>query len=184
MFANQVKALLFLLTFSLQEWAGGEEPFPSHCGADEHVYLNAKMAYESDASGFRPNNKSGNILSICADRGSEPISTLAIRYGAIGEIELEYKGNAARKVKIYLERTGPSMANQILFFSIGRRTYYILEGVGLAHGVSFYADEGRRVISYGSSGSELGVDYQHGELEINFYTPSSSMFVRARPLHQ
>ena len=184
MLAHQVIALLFLFSFSSQGWAASEEPFPSHCGADEHAYLNAKMAYVSDASGFRPNKERGNILSICADRRSEPIGTLAVRYGKIGAVELEYKGNATSKVKMYLERTGPSMADQILFFSVGRRTYYIVEGVGLAHGVSFYAVEGKPVISYGTSGSELGVDYQHGELEINFYTPSSSTFVRERPRHR
>jgi hypothetical protein len=181
MFANQLRALLFLLAFSSQGSAYSDEPFPSHCTADEHVYLTARLAYESDANGVRPNKKMGRILSICADRKSEPLGTLAIRYGVIGAVELEYKGNATTKVKIYLERTGQGMADQILFFAIGRRTYYIAEGVGLASGVSFYAVEKKRLISYGSSGSELGVDYQHGELEINFSAPSSSVLVREQP---
>lgn len=185
MSAHQVRTLLLALvaaSFSSAVLAEEENKLPSHCGSEEHMYLTAELVYESDARGIQQKRKNGKILSVCADRKTEPIASLSIRYGNIGAVELEYTGNAARKVRVYLERTGPSMARQVMFFSIGRRTYYISEGVGLEHGVSFYATEGKRLVSYGASG-ELGVDYQHGELEINFHTPSSSPFVRASPRH-
>jgi len=173
---KQIISLLLMLVFSQQAWAFVEEPFPSHCRDDEHVYLNAKMDYEPSPQGARLSKKRGIVLSICANRNEEPISVLAVRHGLIGTPELELIGDSNKKIKIFLERVGPSMALQIFIFSIGRRTYIISEGVGLENGISFRAIEGKKTMSYGKSS-----EYQHGTLEIDFKDPKSPLFIRKRP---
>ena len=148
----------------------------SHCRSGEHIYLNAKLDYELIDGNYRLRTSKGDILSICADQSSEPIRGFTVRYGKLGAAHLEYRASPKRRIKLHIEDTGPSMADQIISFSVGRRTYCIVEGIVLQIGVKFYAIEGEDTISYGEAG-----EYQHGPVEIDFRRISSPIFLKQRP---
>lgn len=162
----------FVVAIHLHAAAGAQA---SLCKASEYAYLNAEMVHRvNDPAQERTTG--GVILSVCSEQTREPIQRLTVRYGKPGEVLLERRATHARRMKIHLARTGPSMAMQVIAWTVGSRTYCITEGVGLEHGVAFYRVEGDVITEYGESS-----DYEHGPVDIDFYRRSSPVFMKQRP---
>jgi hypothetical protein len=165
-----------LVMVAAQSLAAEAGSLPTHCRPGEHIYLNVELGQAGLREKERPPADGGVLLSVCSAQEREPIRGLTVRYGTAGAVSLEHRANPTRRMRMHLERTGPSMAVQVLSFSVGLRTYCILEGIGLQHGVSFYAMDGDNLISFGESG-----EYQRGSMEIDFHRRSSPVFVKQRP---
>lgn len=101
---------------------------PSHCRADEISYLDASMGNIEGS----PKNigevkviKNGKILSLCVDVENGVASQLVYRYGAIGNVELEKVATANNKFWAYSRYFDPHVSDNLIFFNIGKYTYYI-----------------------------------------------------------
>lgn len=162
----------------------GQSALPSHCKANEHAYLNAKMAsvVRQKDGGYQLKAKNGKLLSICADKVQEPFGKLVYRYGAPGKIELEQVATKAAPFDIYTRSTTSHTGENILAFRKNGYTYYVVEALGMGSGVSLMVyHTGKRVVDL-FSGNEPGVDFEAGLLDLNFEKTASGIFRHKQPI--
>ena len=79
---------------------------PTHCQSDEYSVANAWIGSINANEGGWKNTKEGKLLSLCADKKTEPFAKLSYRYGAPGLVEFEA---AAQN-----QRNSSSLAAQLL----------------------------------------------------------------------
>ena len=72
---------------------------PSHCTADEYSIVNAWMGAVNATGGGWRNSKNGKLLSLCADKKTQPFTAITYRYGAQGKVELEVLATPQNKFK-------------------------------------------------------------------------------------
>lgn len=174
---------LTLITVSTMS-ARSQSALPSHCKANEHAYLNAKMAsiVRQKDGGYQLKAKNGKVLSICADKASEPFGKLVYRYGAPGKVELEHVATKALPFNIFTRSTTARTGENILSFSKNGYTYYVVEALGMGSGVSLMVyHKGKRVVDL-FSGNEPGVDFEAGLLDLNFEKAASGIFRHKQPV--
>jgi len=156
--------------------------FPTHCASDEFAYLNAKMSrVDHDEKGQTVLTKNGKVLSLCADKASEPYGRFTYRYGAIGNVEMERSASGRNKFRIYSRSSSPHTGEDLVFFSVGKLTYYVTKATAQGNGVSLHVLESRRRIVYLYSGPHLGIDFEFGPAGVNFYRSASPLFYIQEP---
>jgi len=175
-----------LCTAGYPAFSRADSSLSTHCKQDEFAYLNARMAsirYFNNRNHEKGYEllKNGKVLSICADRQSEPLTLITYRYGVVGKVEIEIKGTVANKVGLFERSTSPHTGENILFFRAGDFTYYVTEATAQGSGIGLNVySEGKRV-AHLFSGNDRGKDYESGLFVINFYKASSPIFVHREP---
>jgi hypothetical protein len=166
--------LLLLAALKTYPASAEESLLPSHCKPNEYAYLNARMGNAS---------KTRKVLSVCADKATEPFDKLVYRYGAIGKVELEQVATPARPFQIYTRSPVPRVGHNILFFTNHGYTYYVVEAFAMGSGISLMVfHKGKRIVDL-FSGNERGVDYESGLLDLNFDQASSPVLIKKAPIH-
>lgn len=167
---HRISAILAFCTASINVYAA----VPTHCKPDEFSVVDAWMGdtYQTKF-GFR-NTKRGKLLSLCADKETEPFSKLSYRYGEPGHPEFEVVATEGAKFNIDSRSTSPHTGDDIVFFKKGPYTYYVAIAGGQGHGVSLYVYKGNSSIAGHFSGNEEGEDYQMGPAAIDFSEGKSS----------
>lgn len=158
---------------------------PSHCTSDEFVVLSAWMApVEPTSAGWRSTQR-GKVLSLCADKLTEPFSKLSYRYGAPARVELEVAASPRSPFLLASRSTSPHTGNDIVFFRQGAYTYYIAIATAQGSGVSLHVFNGSREVARHFSGNLANTDFQLGpaELDFNASRPRSSVLARAEAPH-
>lgn len=158
---------------------------PSHCTADEYSIVNAWMGAVNATGGGWRNSKNGKLLSLCADKKTQPFTAITYRYGAQGKVELEVQATPQNKFKFAAVASAPRSGNDVLFFEKGDYTYYVSIATGMGSGVSLYVFKGMKKIVSHFSGNEQDEDYQLGPAEIDFlakHSPSP-VLMAAKPRH-
>lgn len=158
-------------------------PFPTHCLPDEFSVVNATMGRIDPAQSELVVTKNGKVLSLCADSPREPFGQLVYRYGPIGKIEFEKSASSARIFGVYSRATGDNMAEDLVYFSVGKFTYYIAIGQGMSRGVSLLVFNGDKEIVNLFSGINDGTDFALGPAEMNFEQATSPVFKSRKPVH-
>lgn len=180
---------LTLLSFSLltstSALAQTGKPFPSHCKAQEHAYLNAKMSavINQPGGGYSLAPKNGKILSICADKAKEPFTRLIYRYGAPGKVELEQQASSKSPFSIAHRRIGQNVAENLIFFTKNGYSYYVVEAAGQGSGISLHVFQGRKQLAELFSGNERGVDFESGLIDLDFERAKSPVLLKKQPAH-
>ena len=168
-----------LLAMSTATVAGPR--FPSHCNRDEFPVLNATMSRVVQHNGgirFIKNNK---LLSLCADRASEPYNKFTYRYGPLGAPEMERSASAKSKFALCSRSTTPHTGEDIVFFTVGKHTYYVAVATGQGSGVSLLVYESGRKVADLFSGNAEGTDFELGTATINYFRAGSNLFVVKEP---
>lgn len=150
------------------------QPQPSLCKSTEHPILNAQMGKQDKALKFSPN---GKVLSLCADRKTEPFSEVVYRFGKLEKIELEVIGNTAFKFYLHSEQTSPKTADSTIWFSKGQTVYLVNECSGMCSGVWLYVFQGGKKIAEMVSPTE-GETYVSNIGSIDFSKVKSPAFQR------
>lgn len=118
---------------------------PPHCGFGEHVLLSAKLGVHRAGAGGTSWTPNGKIVSLCTDRPDEPFGRITYRYGAPGAIEMEEVASGTRKFHSFLQTY--KHPNQGFFFDKGAYRYFVLEGTGMARGVTLVVyRNGKRIL--------------------------------------
>lgn len=161
---HHIPAVLTLYAVSIAAGAA----VPTHCKPDEFSVVDAWMGdtYQTQF-GFR-NTKRGKLLSLCADKETEPFSKLSYRYGQPGHPEFEAIASEDAKFNIDSRPTSPHTGDDIVFFKKGPYTYYVAIAGGQGHGVSLIVYKGSSSIAAHFSGNDDGEDYQMGAAAIDF----------------
>ena len=153
----------------------------SHCRAGEFAYLNARMAIVRRQDGGIKYIKTDNLLSLCADRKSEPLGSLVYRFGPIGSPGLSVAASRGQKFNVFERSTTAHSGENVLFFPLGPYTYCVAEASGQASGISlavfksgFKTDKksDRKVVDL-FSGNDRGTDFESGLIDLSFYAPHS-----------
>ena len=174
--------------------AGQSVSFPTHCKAGEFAYLNASMAkihsFPKPNDGWKQGDtlyelrKIGKILSICADSSSEPLHSVAYRFGPIGKVEMEQVSTASNRFHIFEQSTSPHTGEHVFFFTVGLYTYCVTEATGQGSGIGLIVlKDGRKVLDL-FSGTGLGKDFEYGVIDIQFSSnrsPALQLFNSADP---
>ncbi|WP_228218497.1 hypothetical protein [Aromatoleum toluclasticum] len=158
---------------------------PSHCKPDEFAYLNANMSelrypqYKTEEERrTKPIwvlRKTGKVLSICTDRPSEPFSSVAYRFGQIGNVEFERVAAKSSPFKVFERTDTPHTGEAVLFFSVGPYTYCVSEATGQGSGVSLTVIKGGREVASFFSGNDRETDYEAGLLDLSFSQKKSAV---------
>ena len=178
-----IRSLPFLLTLC----AGcvtAAAAVPTHCQPGEYSVTNAWMGPVQATDGGWKNTREGKLLSLCADKPSEPFGKLAYRYGAPGQVEFEAVASPAKKFFVFNRQTTPHTADDIVFFSSGNYTYYVAIAGGQGHGVSLRVYRGQKLVLDRFSGNNEDDDYTLGPAEINYAGTASPIFKGKEPAHQ
>ncbi|WP_098497729.1 hypothetical protein [Collimonas sp. PA-H2] len=93
----------------------------------------ATLEYGSQSS--HPFKRNGKILSICADRDTEPVSKVVYRYGRKDAVELEQIATKQAPFFVHSRSTSPHTGEDILFFTTANHTYYVILATGQGNGV-------------------------------------------------
>lgn len=170
-----VAILAFILCCSIARADGLR---PSHCKSNEFVFLNAKM-YES-VEGSYLGADTGKILSLCADKITEPFGKFIYRYGAIGRIEMEQVATYSNKFALSRQSDADAHAGQIsISFTKKEYIYEVNEGMGMMTGIRLYIDKsGKRILSLISDHH-----FESEMININFDKASSPIFKVVNPIH-
>lgn len=158
-------------------------PLRSLCRPGEFTYLNASLAtvVHPEAGGYKLLPKQGKLVSLCADKPQEPFNKLVYRFGTAGKVELEQTATRQNPFAIYTRSTTNRTGENIFSFTRSGYTYYVVEATGMGSGVSLMAyHKGKRILDM-FSGNEAGVDFELGELELDFTRPRSSVLQRKAP---
>lgn len=161
-------------------------PLRSLCRSGEFTYLTASLAgvVHPKGGGYQLLPKQGKLVSLCADKPKEPFNKLVYRFGTAGKVELEQVATRQAPFAVYTRSTTPRTGENIFFFTRSGYTYYVLEATGMGSGVSLMAfHQGKRILEM-FSGNEPGVDFEGGQLELDFTTPRSPVLQRKAPLHK
>jgi hypothetical protein len=182
------RAMVLSALISTAEGAETNMPFLTHCSPDQFAVVNARLGsvdhLKSQLQGHLVIARNGRVLSLCADKPEEPFGKLVYRYGPIGSIELETTASSTSKFGIYTASTSPHTGVDIVFFSIGRFTYYVLTAIGQGNGVSLMVFDSRRKVLDLFSGNDSGIDFVLGPAYMTFVHPSSPIFRSKRPEHE
>ncbi len=145
---------------------------PTHCRAGEVAYLNAHMAEIHPSAkprgGWKPGdtlyqlNKTGKLVSICADSASEPPRAIAYRYGPAGKVEMEHVASASHPFSFFDRSTSPHTGEEVLFFAAGPYTYCVTAATGQGQGIGVTVLKGGRKMLDLFSGTERDKDYEGG----------------------
>lgn len=159
----------------------------THCTADEFSVLNASLGrINNEKSRVEKHlviEKNGKVLSLCADKLHEPFSKLVYRYGPIGHVELERVASTNNKFGIISRTTSPHTGEDIVFFSIGKITYYIVTATAQGSGVSLIVYDGNKKVVDLFSGNDHDSDFTQGPAEMWFDQPKSPIFRSLEPTH-
>jgi hypothetical protein len=159
------------------------EGFPTHCKAGEFAYLNASMSelrypqYDTEEERkTKPGwilQKTGKVLSICADGPAEPFNSVAYRFGAIGNVELERVADKNLPFYVFERETSARSGDAVFFFFIGQYTYCVTEATGQGNGISLTVlKAGREIVSL-FSGNYRDTDFETGLLDLSFEQSTS-----------
>jgi hypothetical protein len=151
--------------------AVANDEIPSHCQKEEFKFLNARIPLDGT-------NETEKILSLCADRKSEPLARMIYRFGAIGKVEMELIASAQNKAGVSRQSDESSRAGFIsVVFYHGPYVYEVSEGMGMTSGIrlNVYRNTAK-IIGYESHefGSEL--------IYLNFDQTLSPIFKLVTPL--
>lgn len=133
---------------------------PSHCSANETVFLTAKMKRINQSVKETTFTDTGKIVSLCADQAKDPIGKLTYRYGPIGKVEMEHVASASNKLGNASIQSAPRVSEDLYFFSKGNFNYYIIIAGGMGSGVSLQVFNGNKKIVDLFSGTEESSDFQ------------------------
>ena len=156
---------------------------PTHCQSDEYSVANAWMGPINATEGGWKNTKEGKLLSLCADKKTEPFAKLSYRYGAPGLIEFEATATESKKFFVFSRPTSPHTGDDIIFFSNGNHTYYVAIAGGQGHGVSLRVYSGKKLIFDRFSGNYENEDYSVGPAEVNYSGKGSHILKLKEPAH-
>jgi hypothetical protein len=187
--AATLTASVLSLLFCSAAVAKQSAMFPSHCKVGEFAYLNANMSkvhhFPSPRGGWRNGDTvyelrtTGKVLSICADSPSEPLHSVAYRFGPIGMVEMERIAKASQKFHILERSTSPHTGENVLFFTVGVYTYCVTEATAQGSGIGLTVlKDGRQVLNL-FSGNNAGTDFESGLIDVWF---SSSRSPSLEPL--
>lgn len=152
-------------------FASTNSDIPSLCKKREIVFLNARM------NRVEPGNAE-KILSLCGNKGAEPLETIVYRFGSVEKVEIELVASVKSKAGIVRQSDEASHAGLIsIYFYKGQYAYEVSEGLGMTTGVRLNAFfQKKKIVGYESN------DYDSELLKINFDQPISPIFKRVSPL--
>ena len=179
---NRYPYFLFILV-GISGLASANSTPPTHCLSNEFSVVNAWMGPIKATGGGWNNTKEGKYLSLCADKQIEPFATLTYRYGVAGNVEFEAVATDAQKFFIYNRQTSPHTADDIIFFTKGKYTYYVAIAGGQGHGVSLRVYQDKKLMLYRFSGNSENDDYSVGPAEVNFSGGTSTILKYKTPAH-
>jgi hypothetical protein len=162
-------------------------PFPTHCTPTEFSVVNAKMGRIDDAqsrlSGRQVIARNGKVLSLCADSPHASFGRLVYRYGPIGSVEFERTASSTSKFCIDSRPTSPHTGEDMVFFSVGKFTYYIAIATAQGRGVSLVVFDSNKKVLDLFSGTVYGTDFEFGPAEMDFEKVTSPVFKHKRAKH-
>ena len=164
--------------------ATASSALPTHCKSDEYSVTNAWMGPIKATDGGWKSTKERKLLSLCADKQTEPFSKLSYRYGASGLVEFEAVATETKKFFVFSRPTSPHTADDIIFFSSDNYTYYVAIAGGQGRGVSLRVYSGKKLIFDHFSGNYENDDYSMGPAEINFSGSGSPILRLKEPAHK
>lgn len=150
--------------------AAANNGIPTHCQEGEIAFLNARM-YRVET------NHAEKILSLCADRETEPLARMVYRFGAIGKVEMELVASAQNKAGVSRQSdTGSHTGLISIRFDKGPYAYEVSEGLGMTTGIRLdvYRHK-KKIVGYESHEDESKL------VVINFDQASSPIFMRTSP---
>ena len=190
---SSIKQFATLITLLSCGVSHAQQPprIASHCKDGEFAYLNANMSelhypqYQTkEERATKPVwilRKTGKILSICADRANEPVTSLAYRFGAIGKVELENVAKKSSPFYVFSRGGTPHSGDAVLFFTIGQYVYCVSEATGQGSGISLTVLTGGREVVSLFSGDDRDTDYETRLIDL-WFGPSRSPALREFPL--
>ena len=125
--------------------------------------------------------RTGKVLSICADRQSEPFRSVTYRFGPIGTVEMEKVASQSGKFRIFDRSTTPHTGEHVLFFTAGSYTYCVTEATGQGSGIGLTVLNSGRIALDLFSGNERGVDFESELIKVNFSSARSPAFQHFQP---
>ena len=162
-----------VILLSLAVFGGkGEAAVATHCSADEFPFLNAVMVRVQNREG----GSERKLLSLCADKSSEPFERFSYRFGSVGRVELEAVASRSRRFQIFNELVVEHLGRDVVAFEAGKFAYEVSISTGMGHGVTL------RVLKNGTeqaeffSGTTDGVDFEIGPAEMRFDRSGSPVF--------
>lgn len=180
-----MRYLQFPLFFALGiNAAAAGSTMPTHCQSDEYSVVNAWMGPVKATEGGWKNTKQGKLLSLCADKPSEPFEKLSYRYGTPGHVEFETVATPTKKFFVFSRSTSPHTGDDIIFFSNSNYTYYVAIAGGQGSGVSLRVYRDQKLILDRFSGNNADDDYSTGPAEVNFSGLGSPILKLKEPAHQ
>lgn len=151
---------------------------PSHCSANETVFLTAKMKRINQSPQGTTFTDTGKIVSLCADQAKDPIGKLTYRFGPIGKVEMEHVASPSNKLGNASIQSAPRVSEDLYFFSKGNFTYYIIVAGGMGNGVSLVVFDGNKRIVNLFSGTEESSDFQ-----LSHTLNANAVLAQRKPLH-
>jgi hypothetical protein len=151
----------------------------SLCKNGEYVVLSAEVqAVSAEHAPFGPQK----LVSLCADRPTEPFLTLAYRFGDAGAPDITILATSTDKFALADEAYGPHDGADIVWFKSGPFSYYVSESTGQGLGVEIYVfRNGKRIAEFGTGFDDnkfyqgIGIDFDHVK---------SPIFVKREPVDQ
>ncbi len=177
-----VAKLTAMLLFSLTTKSYAE--VPSHCNANEVAILDAWMTPAKTTKENKRPTKNDKVVSLCADRKTEPYATLNYRYGRPGQVELDQSATLKEPFFLYSARTSPNSVLDIVYFKKANISYYLAIAGGQAYGVDLYVYEENRLLLHRFSGTREAEDFNLGPAEPDFTEAKSPMIRIKKPIHQ
>ena len=111
---------LFFITFLLSGISlsahSQQSSVPSHCAANETVFLTAKMKRINRSPQGTTFTDTGKIVSLCANQAKDPIGKLTYRYGPIGKVEMEHVASPSNKLGNASIQSAPRVSEDLYFF--------------------------------------------------------------------
>lgn len=151
---------------------------PSHCAANETVFLTAKTKRINQNPQGTTFTDTGKIVSLCADQAKDPIGKLTYRYGPVGKVEMEHVASPSNKLGNASVQSAPRVSEDLYFFSKGNFTYYIIVAGGMGSGVSLVVFDGNKRIVNLFSGNEESSDFQ-----LSHKLNANAVLTQRKPLH-
>ena len=155
-------------------------PFPSHCRADEHAVVNARMSRVVQRPRGIDFVKNGKVLSLCADAAHEPFERLTYRYGAIGHVEFERSATRSSRFGIFGEATSPHTGENSVSFMVDGAAFRVAIATVQGSGVSLGVTKNHKTVVDLFSGNDEHIDFELGPATIDFDKVSSPIFVMRR----
>lgn len=154
------------------------EPFPSHCKEGETSYLNARLQTvdrNTEDDGLFALVPTTDVLSLCYQ--AEPIG-LSYRIGQAGNVTFEQTATTEQPFGTYFRRMGDISENMV-FFSVEDKIFYVVESGGIASGVTLYTYQGDVLESEMFSGNIANEDF-----ELNFIDIPEAILAGQEPPHE